>query len=153
MPRSVSCRASLTHKPALPRMEDRTELTTKDWKNSSLFRKTLNSLNGFRVAIIKEKAIMQETLALVLTVAASIILGCEGAQVVLVFLACLLPITLELVNSAMEIFIDHVVGSAYREEIRRAKDMLSAAVCLALIIGYSGSLWIIFFSVKELTAR
>jgi diacylglycerol kinase len=134
-------------------MEDRTELTTKDWKNSSLFRKTLNSLNGFRVAIIKEKAIMQETLALVLTVAASIILGCEGAQVVLVFLACLLPITLELVNSAMEIFIDHVVGSAYREEIRRAKDMLSAAVCLALIIGYSGSLWIIFFSVKELTAR
>jgi diacylglycerol kinase len=128
-------------------------LTTKDWKNSSLFRKTLNSLNGFRVAFIKEKAIMQETMALVITVTASVILGCEGAQVVLVFLACLLPITLELVNSAMEIFIDHVVGSTYREEIRRAKDMLSAAVCLALIIGYSGSLWIIFFSVKEMTAR
>lgn len=75
----------------------------------------------------------------------SILLGCEGPQVFLVFLACLLPITLELVNSAMEIFMDHVLGKTYREEIRRAKDMLSAAVCLALIIGYSGSLWIIFF--------
>ncbi|MDR0649547.1 MAG: diacylglycerol kinase [Synergistaceae bacterium] len=125
-------------------------MTTKDWKNSSLFRKTLNSLNGFRVAFIKEKAIMQETVALVLTVTASVVLECDGAQVVLVFLACLLPITLELVNSAMEIFIDHVVGSAYREEIRRAKDMLSAAVCLALIIGYSGSIWIIFFSAKRI---
>jgi diacylglycerol kinase len=124
------------------------ELTTKDWKNSSLFRKTINSLNGFRVAFLKEKAIMQETVALALAVVTSVILGCDGSQVVLVFLACLLPITLELVNSAMEIFMDHVVGSAYREEIRRAKDMLSAAVCLALIIGYSGSLWIIFFSEK-----
>ena len=39
-------------------------MTTANWKNSSLFRKTLNSLNGFRVAFLKEKAIMQETLAL-----------------------------------------------------------------------------------------
>jgi diacylglycerol kinase len=121
-------------------------LTTKDWKNSSLFRKTLNSLNGFRVAFLKEKAIMQETVVLAALVASSVALGCDGAQVFLVFLACLLPITLELVNSAVEIFMDHVVGAAYREEIRRAKDMLSAAVCLALIIGYSGSLWIIFFA-------
>ena len=120
-------------------------MTTANWKNSSLFRKTLNSLNGFRVAFLKEKAIMQETLALAVMVFLSILLRCEGPQVFLVFLACLLPITLELVNSAMEIFMDHVLGKTYREKIRRAKDMLSAAVCLALIIGYSGSLWIIFF--------
>lgn len=121
-------------------------MSTVDWKNSSLFRKTLNSLNGFRVALLKEKAIMQETVALVVIVLTSMILGCDGPKVVLVFLACLLPITLELVNSAMEIFMDHVLGKTYREEIRRAKDMLSAAVCLALLIGYSGSLWIIFFA-------
>lgn len=120
-------------------------MSTVNWKNSSFFRKTLNSLNGFRVAFLKEKAIMQETVALTIMVFLSILLGCEGPRVFLVFLACLLPITLELVNSAMEIFIDHVLGKTYREEIRRAKDMLSAAVCLALIIGYSGSLWIIFF--------
>ena len=120
-------------------------MTTANWKNSSLFRKTLNSLNGFRIAFLKEKAIMQETLALAVMVFLSILLGCEKPQAFLVFLACLLPITLELVNSAMEIFMDHVLGKTYREEIRRAKDMLSAAVCLALIIGYSGSLWIIFF--------
>jgi diacylglycerol kinase (ATP) len=89
---------------------------------------------------------MQETVALAATVAASIALGCDVPQVFLVFLACLLPITLELVNSAMEIFMDLVLGSTYREEIRRAKDMLSAAVCLAIIIGYSGSFWIIFFA-------
>jgi diacylglycerol kinase (ATP) len=98
------------------------------------------------VAFLKEKAIMQETIALVAIVGASIALGCEGARVFLVFLACLLPITLELVNTAMEIFMDHTLGSAYREEVRRAKDMLSAAVSLALIIGYSGSLWIIIFA-------
>ncbi len=89
---------------------------------------------------------MQESFGLVALVGAAILLGCDGSQIFLVFLACLLPITLELVNSAMEIFIDHVLGTTYREEIRRAKDMLSAAVCLALLIGYSGSLWIIFFA-------
>jgi diacylglycerol kinase len=120
-------------------------MAAKGWKNTSLFRKTLNSLNGFRVALLKEKAVMQESAALVAIVMLSIVLGCEAHQVFLVFLACLLPITLELVNSAMEIFMDLVLGSNYREEIRRAKDMLSAAVCLALLIGYSGSLWIILF--------
>ncbi len=115
------------------------------WKNTSLLRKTLNSLNGFRVAFLKEKAVMQESVALVAIVLLAVLLGCEAHQVFLVFLACLLPITLELVNSAVEIFMDHVMGPTYREEVRRAKDMLSAAVCLALLIGYSGSLWIIFF--------
>ena len=123
-------------------------MATQDWKNSSLLRKALNSLNGFRVAFLKEKAVTQETLALVAIVLLSIFWGCEKHEVFLVFLACLLPITLELVNSAMEIFMDHVLGTTYREEIRRAKDMLSAAVCLALLIGYSGSLWIIFFGIK-----
>lgn len=98
------------------------------------------------MAFLKEKAIMQESIALVVAVMLSILLGCDGPRVFLVFLACLLPITLELVNSAIEIFIDHVLGKTYREEIRRAKDMLSAAVSLALIIGYSGSIWVIFFS-------
>lgn len=111
-----------------------------------MLQKLLNSLNGFRVAILKEKAIMQETVALIVVVSFSVLHGCEGAKVFLVFLACLLPITLELVNSSIEIFIDHVLGSTYREEIRRAKDMLSAAVCLAILIGYCGSLWIIFFA-------
>ncbi len=106
----------------------------------------LNSLNGFRVALLKERAVMQETLALVAIVSFAVFHGCDGARIFLVFLACLLPITLELVNSSMEIFIDHVLGTTYREEIRRAKDMLSAAVCLALLIGYCGSLWIIFFA-------
>ncbi|MDR3281352.1 MAG: diacylglycerol kinase [Synergistaceae bacterium] len=108
----------------------------------------LNSLNGFRVAFLKEKAVMQETVALVVVVIAAICFGCDVSRIFLVFLACLLPITLELVNSAMEIFIDHAMGSTYREEIRRAKDMLSAAVCVALIIGYSGSIWIIVFASK-----
>jgi diacylglycerol kinase (ATP) len=100
------------------------------------------------VAFLKEKSIMQETVALWVAVFLAVGLGCDGSQVFLVFLACLLPITLELVNSAMEIFMDLLVGSTYREEIRRAKDMLSAAVCLALLIGYCGSLWIIFFANK-----
>ena len=98
------------------------------------------------MALLKEKAVMQESVALVVIVFAAVLLGCDGPRVFLVFLACLLPITLELVNSAMEIFMDHVLGTTYREEIRRAKDMLSAAVCLALLIGYSGSFWIIFLA-------
>jgi diacylglycerol kinase (ATP) len=123
-------------------------LATQDWKNTTLFRKAVTSLNGFRGALLKEKSVMQESLALAVMVTASVWLNCDGPQVFLVFLACLLPITLELVNSAMEIFMDHVLGTAYREEIRRAKDMLSAAVCLALLIGYSGSIWIIFSANK-----
>ncbi|MDR1650291.1 MAG: diacylglycerol kinase [Synergistaceae bacterium] len=121
-------------------------LSANEWKNTSILRKAINSLNGFRVALLKERAVMQETVALVIAVMAAIYFGCDVSRIFLVFLACLLPITLELVNSAVEIFMDHVLGSTYREEIRRAKDMLSAAVCVALIIGYSGSLWIIIFA-------
>jgi diacylglycerol kinase (ATP) len=105
-------------------------------------------MNGFRVALLKEKAVMRETVALVVIIMAAVYFGCDVSRIFLVFLACLLPITLELVNSAMEIFMDHVLGQTYREEIRRAKDMLSAAVCVAILIGYSGSLWIIFFANK-----
>lgn len=100
------------------------------------------------MALLKEKAVLQESLMLITLVTLSVLLDCAGHQVFLVFLACLLPITLELVNSSMEIFMDYTIGTNYREEIRRAKDMLSAAVCLALLIGYSGSIWIIFFSIK-----
>ena len=118
----------------------------KKWKNSNIINKTLNSLNGFRVALLNETAIMQETIVLVLLVFFAVIWRKDASRVFLVFLACLLPITLELVNSAIEILIDHLSGTTYREEVRRAKDMLSAAVCLALLIGYCGSLWIIFLS-------
>ena len=70
----------------------------KKWKNSNIINKTLNSLNGFRVALLNETAIMQETIALILLVFFAVIWRKDASRVFLVFLACLLPITLELVN-------------------------------------------------------
>ena len=59
-------------------------------------------------------------------------------------LTALLPLSLELVNSAVETLIDSHLGATYREDVRRTKDMLSASVFVSLWIGYGGSLWLLF---------
>jgi len=114
-------------------------------KNCSLAKKALCSLSGLAWAFRSEKAFRNETAALVFALALALYRGVAADAALRVFLACLLPMTAELVNTAAEITLDFLAGPVYREEVRAAKDMLSAAVLLALLIGYGYSLLVIFF--------
>lgn len=115
------------------------------WKNKNLIEKASYSLNGFLTAFASERAIKLETLALVSFTALAIYRGVPAATVLAVFLSCLLPLTAELINTSVELIIDLLLGTIFREDVRRAKDMLSASVVLSLCIGYGFALKFIFF--------
>lgn len=115
------------------------------WKNTGLFRKFLCSCNGFRVAFFTEKAIFHECLTSLGLLVAGILLDRGPRVLIPALLVSLLPLSLELVNSAVETLIDSHLGTTYREDVRRTKDMLSASVFVSLWIGYGGALWILFF--------
>lgn len=116
-----------------------------DWKNKSLLQKTCYSLNGFVTAFKCEKAIRLESLMLLIFTALAAYMGLPGKKVAAIFLSCLIPITTELINTAAESMIDLLLGQIFREDVRRAKDMLSASVLLSLLIGYGFAIAIIFF--------
>ena len=115
------------------------------WKNTNLIDKTGYSLNGLKSAFLSEKAVRNEFTALVVMVALAIARGRSAVTVLCVFVACLVPPTVEMINTAAEIIIDLLLGPIYREDVRLAKDMLSAAVFLSLVIAYTLSLKLIFF--------
>lgn len=117
----------------------------EQWKNKGLFAKTLYSLNGLRTAFVTEKAIRHETLGVAAAVTLAIFMGCGWEDIFCVLLASLFPMTVELINTAVERIIDTHFGPAFREEVRIQKDTLSAAVFLSLIIGYGLCIKIIFF--------
>ncbi|MDL2298358.1 diacylglycerol kinase [Synergistaceae bacterium OttesenSCG-928-D05] len=116
-----------------------------EWKNGGLLNKTRYSLNGLKAAFLSEKAVRNECAALFCLVLLALVMRRPLTSVLTVFLVSLLPLMVEMINTAMETIIDLEFGPTYREEIRRAKDMLSAAVFLSLIIAYGTALKIIFF--------
>ena len=117
----------------------------EQWKNKGLFAKTLYSLNGLRTAFMTEKAIRPEILGMAAAVALALFMKRSWEDIFCVFIAALVPMTVELINTAVERIIDTHFGPAFREEVRIQKDTLSAAVFLSLIIGYGICIKIIFF--------
>ncbi len=117
-----------------------------EWKNRNWFDKTGYSLAGLRDALKTEKAVREETLTLViLTVIAFVKFGFSNlTRVFEIFLISLIPLIIELINTAFEIITDFTCGTDYKEEIRMAKDMLSGAVLLTLIVCYSSCLLLFF---------
>jgi diacylglycerol kinase (ATP) len=114
-----------------------------EWKNASLWNKFSYSCNGLRVAFLAERSFRQEAFASALLTLGAIFLTGNVLKVLLVLLLSLFPMALELVNAAVEMLIDNHVGTNWREDIRRTKDMLSASVFMGLVIGYVGSLIVI----------
>lgn len=92
-----------------------------------------NSLNGFRVAIREESAFRQELTLAALLVPAGIIVPVDAVSHVLLIGSVLLVLIVELLNSSVEAAIDRI--SLERHELsRRAKDLGSAAVTVALVV-------------------
>ena len=114
------------------------------WKNTNLLSKTKYSANGLKSAFLSEKAVRNECVMLAIMTCISMIFGADTVTSLKVFLLCMIPIIVELINTSAEIIIDLLLGPTYREDVRIAKDMLSAAVFLALTFSYSMSLILIF---------
>lgn len=92
-----------------------------------------NSVHGFRVAIREESAFRQELTLAALLVPIGIAVPVDAVSHVLLIGSVLLVLIVELLNSSVEAAIDRI--SLERHELsRRAKDLGSAAVTLALIV-------------------
>lgn len=118
-----------------------------NWKGKNWLHKTGYSLAGLRDALRTEKAVREEAFVLVaVTVLAFFRFGfCGWTKVLKICLICIVPLIVELINTAFELMVDLCFGTDYREEIRIAKDILSAAVLLTLIVSYLYCLLILFF--------
>lgn len=98
----------------------------------------LISLAGLRAAW-EEKAFRQEALAAMVLVPAAFWLGQGWLEVALLAASVVGVLVVELLNSAVEAAIDRV-GPEWHDLSRRAKDMGSAAVLLALLL--CGGIWL-----------
>jgi diacylglycerol kinase (ATP) len=96
------------------------------------------SLSGLRAGL-GETAFRQEALAAVALVPASFWLGRSWVEVALLAGSVLIVMMVELLNTAVEAAIDRI-GPEWHALSKRAKDMGSAAVLLALLL--CGGIWI-----------
>ncbi|WP_109483999.1 diacylglycerol kinase [Paraburkholderia sp. C35] len=92
-----------------------------------------NSFAGFRVAIQEESAFRQELTLAAILVPCGVVVPVEPVARVLLLGSVFLVLIVELLNSSVEAAIDRI--SLERHELsRRAKDLGSAAVMVALFI-------------------
>ncbi len=116
----------------------------RQWKSGNLIDKTRFSINGLVSAFVSENAIRRELGVLAALLLLSLYMGKGTKTTLAVLVAGLFPLVTELINTSAEMMIDTVLGPVYREDVRDAKDMLSAAVLLSLIIGDGAALLLIF---------
>ena len=90
------------------------------------------SMAGFKAAFSGESAFRQEFALVIVLVPIGIFLGENGIERALL-VGCLLPVLLvELLNTAIESVVDRI-GLEYHDLSKRAKDLGSAAVFVALV--------------------
>ncbi|MGJ7496366.1 diacylglycerol kinase [Variovorax sp. RT4R15] len=103
-----------------------------------VFHATLISLNGLRAGW-GEPAFRQEAIAAIVLVPFAFWLGRNWVETALLAGSLLLVMIVELLNTAVEAAIDRI-GPEWHDLSKRAKDMGSAAVLLALVL--SGGIWL-----------
>lgn len=94
---------------------------------------TRYSTQGFVHAFRYEAAFRQELALTLVLVPAAFWLGRTGIEQMLLIGSCILMLTVELLNSAVEAVVDRV-GDEHHDLSGRAKDMGSAAVFMSLTL-------------------
>ncbi|MGI4814827.1 MAG: diacylglycerol kinase [Janthinobacterium lividum] len=92
-----------------------------------------NSLSGFQIAVLTESAFRQELSLSAIMLPIGALLPVPGVERVLLLGSVLLVLIVELLNSSVEAAIDRI-SLAHHELSRRAKDLGSAAVMVALLL-------------------
>ncbi|MDR1620930.1 MAG: diacylglycerol kinase [Synergistaceae bacterium] len=107
-----------------------------------LYRGTRHSLSGLFCAFKQEQAFEFEAVVLALLFAVLLWAKISLLRSVALIGAWLAVMALELVNSAVERAFD-LIDKEYNSQIKAGKDMLSAAVFLAIL--FNALLWGMFF--------
>ena len=108
-------------------------MDTKGLKDiAALIKATEYSLAGLRSAWNNESAFRTECVLTLIMIPAGLWIGETAVQKALLVLTCLMVLTVELLNSAIEAVVDRL-GKDYHPLSKRAKDMGSAAVFISLI--------------------
>ncbi len=92
------------------------------------------SWKGLKAAFKYEAAFRQETAGFILLFPLALWLGNTGTEKALLILVLFIILITELINSAIEAVVDRF-GGEHHELSGRAKDIGSATVTLALILG------------------
>jgi len=101
---------------------------------------TRNSFDGLAAAVRHEDAFRQELMLAVMLVPLGLWLGRTGFERALLVASVLFVLVVELLNSAIEAAVDRVSFDNHRLA-KRAKDIGSAAVMLALVT--AASVWLL----------
>ncbi len=99
-----------------------------------LWRATINSRNGLIFAVRSEQAIREELVALVISLPLAWLCGATLMRRVELVAMVLLVVVVELLNTAIEKLADRLTTD-HDPQIGRVKDLGSAAVGVALIVG------------------
>jgi diacylglycerol kinase (ATP) len=99
-----------------------------------IWRATLNSRNGLIFAVRSEQAIREELVALVISLPMAWLCGATLMRRVELVGMVLMVMVVELLNTAIEKLADRLTTD-HDPQIGRVKDLGSAAVGVALIIG------------------
>ena len=109
---------------------------TSPFKGKTGLRRILNAVGyswaGLAAAFKHETAFQQEVFLALVLVPLALFLGDSGSERALMIGAVLLVLIVELLNSAIEAAVDRI-SLEHHQLIKRAKDMGSAAVMIALI--------------------
>ncbi len=105
-----------------------------------LLRATINSWHGLRDIARTEAAFRQELVALIVAFPLAFVVAAEAWKRLLLIGALLLVLVVELLNTAIEKLADRVSRES-DGQIRRVKDMGSAAVGLSLLL--AGLVWLL----------
>ena len=106
-------------------------------------RATLCTWQGLRTAAGSEISVRQELIALVIAVPVSFFIVADGWKRCILIGVVLLVLVVELLNTALEKLCDKLIPGP-DVEIRRVKDMGSAAVGLSLLI--AALAWLLAFA-------
>ena len=98
-----------------------------------LFKAIGYSFSGLRDALRDEPAFRQETALALILIPLAVWLGDSNIERALMIGALLIVLIVELLNSAIEATVDRI-GAEYSDLARKAKDLGSAAVFLALAL-------------------
>jgi len=108
------------------------------------WRATINTRNGLVFAIRSEQAVREELAALLISLPLAWFIGVTPMRRVELIAAVVLVLVVELLNTAIEKLADRLTTD-HDPQIGRVKDMGSAAVGVALVMG--GLFWL--FAIAE----
>lgn len=106
-------------------------------KNTGLkrfYHATIYSIQGLKAAYAQEPAFRYEVWGSAVLIPLSFFVAETAMQQAALICTCLLVLAFELVNSAIEAVVDRA-GTEFHELAGRAKDLGSAVVMLALMMG------------------